>query len=513
MKTPVWQVPDDGEVQLAASPTAEAGLVSMPFLVAAVRRKWRRIVATAGVCALLALGLAQVIGGQHAATVTLLLISDPTADPTAAMATNVSLAQTRAVAEEVVQDLHLPMRPEVFLTTVAATQASNQLMVLTVAAPSDKAAERRAGELATVYLDFRAKQLSAFANATLTANQRRIDSLNGQIADLTKRYDAVAQSSGQEQLATTLLTQRAQLQTAVDEAEQTNAQTKLQNEAIVAASHVVDAPAVVPSPRVKNSVLAVMSGLIGGAALGLGLVLVPAVVSTRLRRREDVARALGLPVRFSAGIVSTRWWRAPRGEVRRNAERLAHGLATALPEDADVARLTVASVGDVRDGAHVIGALADELARESTPVAVVDLSSSGALARRPRRLSGRRDPIPDRARVKVHRQDVRVTELASRSRVRISSAKELGKAEVILTLIELDLGAGIDALGELADRCVVLVSTGRASAERLRSSATLLRQSGIYPDFALLVGADDTDDSSGFLEKAGTGHQSTRRSS
>ena len=173
----------------------------------------------------------------------------------------------------------------------------------------------------------------------------------------------------------------------------------------------------------------------------------------------------------------------------------------------------MATIGDVRDGAFVVGALADELARESTTVAVVDLSASGALAKPSRRLIGRPDPIHNRQLIKVHRHDIRVSELASRSRIRVGSDKDLGKVEVILTLIELDLGAGIDALGDLADVSVVLVRTGRASAERLRSSATLLRQSDIQPAFAMLVGADDTDDSSGLLEKVGPGHQPTRRSS
>jgi hypothetical protein len=143
----------------------------------------------------------------------------------------------------------------------------------------------------------------------------------------------------------------------------------------------------------------------------------------------------------------------------------------------------------------------------------VDLSTSGLLATRPRRLIGRRDPIQNRQLVKVRRHDVRVSELASRSRERFSSDKELGRIEVILTLIELDLGAGVDVLGDLADAAVVLVSAGKVSAERLRSSATLLRQSGIHPAFAMLAGADDTDDSSGLLDQVRPRERSTRRSS
>lgn len=512
MNVPVWRVEDDGEVQLPVSPTAEAGLVSLPFLVSAVRRRWRRVVAAAGVCAFLALGLTQVMGGQPAATVTLLLVSDPTTDPSAAMVTNLSLLHTLSVSEEVVKDLGLPVTPADFRATVTGGQLSNQLMTVTVTAPSDQEAIKRVNALAAVYMDFRTQQLSTTATSTINANQKRIGDLNGQIAALTKQYDAAASTPGQEQEAGALLGQRAQLQSEVASADQTIAQTQIQSQAISEASHLVDTASIVQKSRMKGAVLALMSGLIGGTALGLALVLAPAVLSTRLRRRDDVARALGLSVRFSAGSVRGRVpWIAGR-EARRNAERLAHGLATALPDDVDTARLTVATVGDVRDGAFVVGALADELARESTTVAVVDLSASGALAKPSRRLIRRPDPIQNRQLIKVHRHDIRVSELASRTRIRVSSDKDLGRVEVILTLIELDLGAGIDALGELAEVCVVLVRTGSASAERLRSSATLLRQSDIRPAFAMLVGADDTDDSSGLLETVGQG-QPTRRSS
>jgi capsular polysaccharide biosynthesis protein len=512
MNAPFWKVEDDGGAPLPASSTAEAGLVSLPFLVAAVRRRWRRVVATAAVCAFLALGMTQLAGGQPAASTTLLVISDPTTDPSAAMTMNLSLLRTRTLAERVVSDLDLPLTPEGFQATVAGGELSDQLMTVTVTAPSGQEAIKRANGVAAVYLAFRAQQLSAQATSTIKANQQRIDNLNNEIADLTKKADT-ASAAGQEQLATDLRTQRSQLQGEVVEAQDANAQTALQSKAIIGASHVVDSAAIVQKSRFRASVLAIMSGLIGGTALGLAWVLAPAVLSTRLRRRDDVARALGLPVRFSTGQVRSRWSRLPGRRDRQHAERLAHGVATALPDDGDPARLTLATIGDVRDGAAVVGALADQLALESMRVAVVDLSSSSALGRPSRLQLGRRDPVRNRQLVRVHRHDVRVSELAGRTRFGVSSDKDLSKAQVILTLIELDLGAGVDALGDLADAAVVLVSAGRVSAERLRSSATLLRQSDIRPAFAVLVGADDTDDSSGLLEPVDERDVSTRRSS
>ena len=42
-------------------------------------------------------------------------------------------------------------------------------------------------------------------------------------------------------------------------------------------------------------------GLIAGLVLGLGIVVIRALLSDRLYRRDDVARALGAPVKLSVG--------------------------------------------------------------------------------------------------------------------------------------------------------------------------------------------------------------------
>ena len=138
MNAPVWRVEDDGAAQLPASATAEAGLVSLPFLVAAVRRRWRRVVATALLCALLALGLTGLMGRAHTAAATLLLVSDPSTDPAVAMAQDLSFLRTRSVSQQVVTELHLPMTPESFRSTITASEGAPELMTLTVRGASDR---------------------------------------------------------------------------------------------------------------------------------------------------------------------------------------------------------------------------------------------------------------------------------------------------------------------------------------------------------------------------------------
>ena len=53
----------------------------------------------------------------------------------------------------------------------------------------------------------------------------------------------------------------------------------------------------------------------GGLVIGLAIVIVQALVSTKLRRRYDVAQALGAPVRLSIGPMNAR--NAARAGVRK----------------------------------------------------------------------------------------------------------------------------------------------------------------------------------------------------
>jgi hypothetical protein len=57
---------------------------------------------------------------------------------------------------------------------------------------------------------------------------------------------------------------------------------------------------------VKGPALYVVGGLLGGAALGMGCILITALLSRRLHRRDEVAAVLGAPVRLSVGPLRPR---------------------------------------------------------------------------------------------------------------------------------------------------------------------------------------------------------------
>ena len=60
-------------------------------------------------------------------------------------------------------------------------------------------------------------------------------------------------------------------------------------------TQVLDAATAMPHSKIKDVIEYVLSGLIGGLAIGLGIVIVRELISDRLRRRDDIAAALGGP--------------------------------------------------------------------------------------------------------------------------------------------------------------------------------------------------------------------------
>ena len=69
--------------------------------------------------------------------------------------------------------------------------------------------------------------------------------------------------------------------------------------------------------------------------------------------------------------------------------------------------------------------------------------------------------------------------------------------DVPLVLADLDPSVGVDHLTAWTKRVVVVVTNGLSSAERVRTAADLIRAAGLELQFAVLLRADVTDESSG----------------
>jgi hypothetical protein len=86
-------------------------------------------------------------------------------------------------------------------------------------------------------------------------------------------------------------------------------------------------------------------------------------------------------------------------------------------------------------------------------------------------------------------------------------------ADVILTLAEVEPALGVEHLRSWTDEVVLLVTAGRSSAERLRTTAELFRTSEVPLTFAMMTGADTTDQSLGLPDSFDASRPETRRSS
>ena len=98
-------------------------------------------------------------------------------------------------------------------------------------------------------------------------------------------------------------------------------------------------------------------------------------------------------------------------------------------------------------------------------------------------------------------QPVRAAGAGARLRRPSEELGELGpawdEADLVLVLVEVDPGIDLRIVRTWVNRLVPLVSAGRASRELLSTIAGLVEKSGLEMPFALLEGADRSDQTLG----------------
>lgn len=542
MTGPTWRIDDeDGEV--TATGAAQPLLVSGRAMRDALARTWRIWIGAMVVGGLLGLAALFLLPHRGSASATLLMVHpDPT--DTAAMTTDINLLQTRAVASQVLADLDLTESPEAFLSSVTVDPVNNEILRLSITGADNADAVARATSLVDRFLDFRSDQLTSISDGLINGYTQRVEELQSQVDDLTREYDALSASPTVDQVrASDILTARATLGSQISTLQQSIEATKIQTEAAIAATHVIDPPEPKRTGGRRQVVLFAGSGAILGASVAIGSILFLTLTSDRLRRRRDVAAALGVPVRVGVGPIPSRGRirrleasvtggiaRRLRGHPARWTERrrsrnldaLVRGLESALPprlttpdhrRDQERPRasrrsgpttLGVAAIDRADTTATVVRALGERVAARGATVLLVDLSASGALAGTTPGLSDAADagagprtyrPAGDATLALGPRRSGR------RPTHELEDLGELGEAwedaELVLALVELDPGIDLDILRTWANRIVPLVSAGRAGRELLTTVAGLVAQTGLDMPFALLEGADRSDESLG----------------
>jgi hypothetical protein len=513
---------DIDECPSAAVTTAR--LVSLGFLGAALRRRTRLWCAGALVGLAVGCGYYVAVPPAHKATVSVLLADNPEADPDNEVQTDIALAQSAPVAAGAIRQLGLQQTPSSFLGTYTVTKVTDQVLLITVSAPTSDGAVQKASAVAEQFLKFRAQYEQTQqqgTNAQLDQQVSQAQQHFASIAKQVKQVSAQAKSPAQEAQLSSLRTQETTANSALTAVQQfaipTKASTQAITQGIVQGSEVLSAASLVKSSPLTGIVLYASGGLLGGLALGLAIVIIGAVTSDRLRRRDDIAYAFGGPVRLSVGSLrGTRLVPGLRGgaAARRRMERVVDHLRNAVPgSSGGPVGLAVVAVDDARTVARAVVGLAVSSAKGHRQVVLADLSQGAHAAG----LLGIGRPGIGTASVDGMHIVVVVPEaddVAPVGPLRSHTspdgyaqadealANACAHADLVLSLVTLDPASGGEHLATWATDVVAVVTAGQSTAVRTHAVGEMVRLAGTRLGSVVVIGADKSDESLGVIDSA-----------
>ena len=489
-------------------------LVTIRFLWNAVRRHsllWM-VVAMAG----FAVGLAMpaILPPASVASTKLLLTHRDGDDPTRAMATDVRMVTTHTIATRVIDRLGLNQTPDKLLEQYTATALTDRMMQITVKAPTSAGATKLAVAIADDYLRFRKEQIALLQvplQKDLLAASTAVDEARADV--IAAGGDPNDANLGPTPDSTRLTAASDKLQYLQQQLRDAKTSASLMN-----TSRVLDAAAPVPQSRLKATVVDVGAGLLAGMFLGVGFVVVRALISDRLWRRQDIACTIGAPVRLSIGRPPrVRPWPLPRYLRKSQTQKLAvrlvvrHLRANVLFGEHPKPALAVVSVDDEKATALIVASLAMSFAEEGKNVLAVDLSASRALAANLGVTSAGTQASP------LSGPDIELTvHLPAKDAVPAEGPHLLGGdaavdddrpltqawagADIVLTLATLTPALGAEHLRTWTSRATAVVTAGRSTMTTVRSVGEMLRLAGIELVSAVVLRTDRTDDGVGALD-------------
>ena len=499
------------------------GLVNLGFIKAAI---WRSVWF---VTFLTAVGL---IGGlayyvkypkAYQASASLLITLSPYEDSQTATLNNQAMAETSSVATLAMRKLGLQQSTSTFLKTYSISGVTTRVLTITASGPSPNQAQSRASAVASAFLTFRADELGAQQNlAVASLNQQvnqakhRVDSLDTQIGQLSGQPVSPAQQSHLGQLRaqrTSAENTLSSLQQAVIGSQSTTLPAltaALKNSQVLSVTPI-------PYPEKRTLVTYVAVGLIIGLAVGLGIVILRALVSDRLRRRDDVAYALDAPVKLSVHTLRARRrlapWPGRAAKRNRDMRRVVAHLHSAVPRKTQGAQgLAIVAVDNAPVVAQAVMELVTSYAGSGTQVVAADLSSGANLAH----LAGLKGPgthtvsrngvtfamaVPERDDMAPAGPLPPFNSPPGRAQAPDPLVTSDVSADLLLTLATLDPAVGGDHLATWASNAVVVVSSGESSAERIHGVGEMIRLAGMRLDSVVLLGADKSDESLGLTPR------------
>ena len=505
--------------------TLANGLVSLAFIRGALRRT------TAFWCAMAIVGLVIGVGinlkfpPAYKASTSVLITYAPGENPSGAVLDNQAIAQSRSVAQAAMAKLGIHESVSSFAAATTVTVVTERVLGITVSAPTSDAAVSRASAVANSFLQVRARQIETGQKLLLTTlqnvvnrDEQNVTSISAQIS----RVSAEPATSAQQGKLRALHAQLNQAQTQVGVDQQTLEDTKASTATMsaITGSVVLDPAQPLAHSHLKYLVIYAFTGMVLGLFTGIGLVVVHAILSNRLRRRDDVTSALGAPVRLSVGALGLSRWRPGRHGLgaTENAgiRRIAAHLRAAVPHTVRGADgLAVIAVDDPGAAALSVVSLAMSRAREGRTVVVADLASGAPVAA----LLGSKGPgvrpvsvhdtqltlaVPDRDDLSPFGPSGPAPADEPRSEFTAAVTEACASADLLLTLVTLDPSIGADHVASWASRAVAVITVGRSSWAKIHGVSEMVRLAGVSLVSAVLVGVDKNDESLGVTEQSGT---------
>ena len=500
---------------------------SLGFLRAALKRSAWLWCATAVLGIIIGYGLYAKFPPAYQATTSIFISNDPNENPADAIATDVTLAQSQVVAGQAIQQLGLNESINVFLAGFTVADPSDQVLVFAVNAPSSAEAVRRASVLSSVFLQFRANYLKnqlqfvqTALNQQVTQAEQQVNSVNQQIA----AESAKLVTPEQQAKLRSLRTQLTSAQNALGAAQQNEVTTLATDRATTATeingSQSLSLPTPLPHTFKKGQAFYIGVSFFVGLVLGMAIVIIRALMSDRLRRRDEIAEAIGAPVKLSVRSMASRS-RLPRlgrpaggqaMDMRRMVSHL-NGLATQLssapsPASRRLKGLAIVAVDNTEEVAPAVVQLASWNAKQGRKVIVADLAEG----RRAARLLGIKGPgihavsrggadlvvvVPDRDDFAL------VGPIPGFRDQSLGADPELAaagaSADLLLTLATLDPASGGDYLSTWATDAAAVVTAGKSSSTRICAVGEMVRLAGLRLASVVLTGADKDDESLGLV--------------
>jgi capsular polysaccharide biosynthesis protein len=477
-------------------PTGDGGpSISIRALKPALRRRRRLWVSTAVVGLLLGASMHVILPAKYTA-VTKLYLFEQSAQ---GMSDDVALLSTRSVSDQALSIYRSSGGHSAALSPYKGLSLSPSIMSvkLSSSSPADAVAESTA--LASAFLQTRNTVLSQQTQILVNRLQAQIAPIKTQIQQATAQIDAMPANpvGSQASHLADLVNQRNGL-TGQLTSLQNQSQQALNTEAsLTQGSRVIDPPRYVPAAKKKVIVKDGLAGLIGGLALGMIIVVIGELLSDRVRRRTDVAAALGTPVELTVGhLPNPRWFatlRLRRALKHRSPalRRVEHRLRNHL-ESNPIAGLSLVEIEAVKPAALALTALALSLASEGKRVVLFDAAHDRPLGK-----ILRQQPGAERGgMVSIHGQQVALF-VAPDDPSQTAWMDCPDDADAILTLATVDPALGAEHMSTSVSEVVVMVRAGAVNAAHLETVSQLLRQALIGVRSVILIQADPNDHTSG----------------